>query len=71
MKARRISGTTLVSAKREDSVHAFVCVCVCVEASEGGTGGCGRGCSYILMGISWILIILSFPFSLLLCIKVS
>jgi len=43
----------------------FVC-----EASDGDTGTCGC-CGYILIALSWILIILTFPFSLMLCMKVN
>jgi len=45
--------------------RAHVCVC---EADGGDVNTC---CSYVLQVISWILIIITLPFSLLLCMKVS
>jgi len=48
------------------------CVCVCVCEADGGedTASCGC-CSYVLLAFSWLLIVCTFPFSLVFSIKVS
>ena len=40
----------------------------CVSDSPSEGIGC---CGYVLMGLSYLLILITFPFSLCLCIKVS
>lgn len=71
----RIRWNNMTSARKSSelvwggggSVFTPVCCFVAAEESDGDSGVCGT----ILMGLSWVLIIFTLPFSLCVCFKVG
>lgn len=49
----------------------YICLCVVGDSQEGNQDGDIGFCGYILWGLSLFLIVITFPVSLCLCIKVS